>query len=183
MIRAGQHRRSIRLRGYDYTQAGAYFITICSCDRLCVFAEIVAGVIDLTQIEGIVTARWEAIPEHFATAELDAFVVMPNHLHGIVVLGARVAGSEDAAAQGTACRAFLVNRFGPLPPERIATLWQSNCHEHVVRNERSLDHLRAYIAANPARWVEDSLHPDHPGAPIIRSGANCGSKTSRQSGG
>ena len=71
---------------------------------------------------------------------------------------------NDDPIRGTACRALLVDRFGPLPPGRITAFWQSNYHEHVVRNERSLDQLRTYIAANPSRWVQDSLHPDNPDA-------------------
>jgi putative transposase len=224
-----KHRRSIRLRGCDYARAGAYFITICSRDRLCLFAEIVGDVIEVTPIWESVTTCWEAIPEHFGTVELDAFVIMPNHLHGIVVLGTESEehasmASQDVVSQGTAChaptgtglaplpkpvvaarverfgapvagsiptidrsfkaavtkainddpgrtaacRAFLTNRFGLLPQGRIPTLWQSNYHEHIVRNQRSLDHLRTYIAVNPARWVEDSLHPENPITPNIR---------------
>jgi hypothetical protein len=77
------------------------------------------------------------------------------------------AGNDDIV-KSAACRAFLNDRFGPLPPGRISSLWQSNYHEHIVRNESSLDHLRAYIAANPGRWVDDSLHPDNPNAPTFR---------------
>jgi REP element-mobilizing transposase RayT len=97
---------------------------------------------------------------------LDAFVVMPNHLHGIVVLGVGDTTSEAMTNQGTACRALLADRLGPLPPGRIPSVWQSNYHEHVIRSERSLDQLRDYIAANPARWIGDSLHPGTPNVPV-----------------
>jgi len=195
------HRRSIRLCGYDYTKAGAYFITICSRDRACIFADISEDVLRFTVVGEIVASCWHAIPDHFPNGELDAFGIMPNHLHGIVVLGdlladepgtacraptpmvasrerfgAPVVGSiptivrsfkaavtrtvNDDLGRGTACRARLTDRLGPLPPGRIPSLWQSNYHEHVIRDERALDHLRSYIFANPAHWVEDSLHPD-----------------------
>lgn len=229
-------RRSIRLLGYDYTQAGAYFITICSRDRACFFADIQDQVARLTPIGEVVAACWEAIPHHFAAAELDAFVVMPNHLHGIVVLGgglatmhsaanavatvrdaaghqdtacpedtacrvptkggsvpggatgyaaagerfgAPVAGSiptivrsfkgsvtkaiNDDPQLSAACRTFLADRLGPLPPGRMPSPWQPRFHEHIVRNDRALDRLRVYIAANPVRWREDTLHPDRVG--------------------
>jgi REP element-mobilizing transposase RayT len=80
------HRRSIRLREYDYAQAGAYFVTICTHDRLCLFGEIVDGMMKLNQFGEIVSSCWEEIPRYFDNVELDAFVVMPNHVHGIVVI-------------------------------------------------------------------------------------------------
>jgi putative transposase len=204
-----RYHRSIRLRGYDYTRAGAYFITICSRERACLFADIDGheSVVRLSPVGEIVAQCWVAIPDHFPVAELDAFVIMPNHLHGIVVLetaegtacraatawrrhtgsdgeeesrierfGAPVAGSiptivrsfkaavtkaiNDDLSSGTACRAFLTQRIGSLPLGRIPSLWQSNYHEHIIRNEAALDHLRNYVAANPGRWAEDSLHPE-----------------------
>lgn len=148
-----RHRRSIRLRDYNYAQAGAYCITICSGERACIFGDVVEDAVYLTPSGEIVVACWQAIPEHFPAADLDAFVVMPNHLHGIVVLGGRT-------EMGTACRALLASRLGPLPPGRITSLWPTNYYEHVIRNESSLQRQRAYIAGNPVRWSEDSLHPD-----------------------
>ncbi|MBK9124089.1 MAG: hypothetical protein IPM16_13370 [Chloroflexi bacterium] len=81
-----RHRRSIRLQGYDYTQSGAYFVTICTRDRTCLFGEIADGTMTLNPVGEVVQACWDAIPTHFPTVELDAFVVMPNHVHGILVI-------------------------------------------------------------------------------------------------
>lgn len=80
------HRRSIRLKGYDYAEAGAYFVTICTKGRVCLFGEIVNGDMQLNEFGKIVMATWADLPAHYAGVELDAFVVMPNHVHGIVVL-------------------------------------------------------------------------------------------------
>lgn len=215
-------RRSIRLRDYDYTRAGAYFITICSRDRSCIFADVRDGDVRLTPVGEVIGRCWEAILEHFPAVELDAFVIMPNHVHGIIVLGSDennrgaevgtacraptgeratapgrvegrssveqfghpVAGSvptiirsfkgavtraiNDDSGRDTACRVLLAQRLGPMPPEHIPSVWQSNYHEHVIRNERSLERLRVYVAANPVRWEDDSLHPDHPdGARLV----------------
>ena len=80
------HRRSIRLRGYDYSQAGAYFITVCVEDRTCLFRDVVAGQMQMNDAGRMVLAEWDALPGRFPGVELDAFVVMPNHIHGIVVL-------------------------------------------------------------------------------------------------
>src|SRR5574341_1277942 len=81
-----QHRRSIRLKGYDYTQVGAYFVTICTQHRECLFGEVVDGEMQVNVYGRIVQACWDAITIHFPFVALDAFMVMPNHIHGIIVL-------------------------------------------------------------------------------------------------
>ncbi|MEX0269032.1 hypothetical protein AB3R30_07810 [Leptolyngbyaceae cyanobacterium UHCC 1019] len=83
---AKHHRRSIRLKGYDYSSPGAYFITICTHQRDCLFGEIADGTMHLNQLGQIVSASWQRLPHHFLNVELDAFVVMPNHIHGILIL-------------------------------------------------------------------------------------------------
>ena len=80
------HRRSIRLQGYDYAQAGAYFVTVCAYNRECLFGEIMGEEMQVNASGEIVIACWHDIPRHFANVELDAFVVMPNHVHGIIML-------------------------------------------------------------------------------------------------
>ena len=80
------HRRSIRLRSYDYSQAGAYFITLCAQKRECLFGAVVDDVMRLNDVGRIVQNVWDALPDHYSCVELDSFVVMPNHIHGIVVL-------------------------------------------------------------------------------------------------
>ena len=80
------HRRSIRLKGYDYAQAGAYFVTICTQHRACLFGEVVNGQMQLNDAGRFVEQCWLDIPHHFPHVELEAFVVMPNHVHGIIVI-------------------------------------------------------------------------------------------------
>ena len=80
------HRRSIRLKGYDYSQAGAYFITIVAQARACLFGEVVDGEMRLNDAGRMV---WDDLPERFPGLELDAFGVMPNHVHGIIILTGR----------------------------------------------------------------------------------------------
>jgi REP element-mobilizing transposase RayT len=80
------HRHSIRLRGYDYTREGAYYFTICCHQRLCLLGEIKDGVMHLNLVGATVKAVWDSLPRHFPLIELDAFVVMPNHVHGIIVI-------------------------------------------------------------------------------------------------
>lgn len=89
------HRRSIRLKGYDYSQAGAYFITICTYNRNCIFGEIRDGQMHLNEIGRIVETEWLKTSEIRDNVELDAFVVMPNHLHGTIIITGK-AGTDDA---------------------------------------------------------------------------------------
>jgi len=80
------HRRSIRLQGYDYTKIGVYFVTICTFQREALFGDVIDGQMQLNRIGQIITSLWQAIPHHFLNVELDKFVLMPNHLHGIVII-------------------------------------------------------------------------------------------------
>ena len=98
------HRRSIRLKGYDYTQPGAYFVTICTLDRACLFGEIMQGEMWLNDCGRVAEKCWLDIPSHFPHVELDAFVIMPNHIHGILWI------VETPLAMGGA------KNFSPLPP-------------------------------------------------------------------
>jgi putative transposase len=171
---AKHHHRSIRLQGYDYAQAGAYFVTICTQNRECFFGEIVDGEMQLSEIGKVAEECWRAIPNHFSNVALDVFVVMPNHVHGVVMI--------TTVGRGTACRAPTTDRFGhpvanSLPTvirsfksavtRRISTLlnttgisvWQRNYYEHVIRNEEELLSLRRYIVDNPLQWALDRENP------------------------
>ncbi len=102
------HRRSIRLKGYDYSQSGAYFVTICAHDGKLLFGQVVDGDMVLSDWGKIVVEYWQGIPEHFPNVEVDAFVAMPNHVHGIIMLNPAHVGAGsprpdspmDAAATG-----------------------------------------------------------------------------------
>ena len=176
------HRRSIRLKGYDYSQAGAYFITLCTQDRACLFGKVVNGEMRLNDAGRMVLAEWNRLPERFPQVVLDAFVVMPNHVHGILVITdpAPTAGATLGATVGATVGATLVvaptaptvgNIIGAFksrvtveyirgvktsgwPPFR-GRLWQRNYYEHIIRNERALNAIRRYILENPLRWHLD----------------------------
>jgi REP element-mobilizing transposase RayT len=174
------HRRSIRLKGYDYSQAGAYFVTICAQNRECLFGEIVDGEMRLNGQGEIVIACWDNLPCHFPHIELDAFVVMPNHVHGIIVIAYDTGGGRGKAFAnpskccvptkrgspgGSLCA--VVQNFKSISTRKInqqrdargAPVWQRNYYEHIIRDERELDRIREYIAANPAKWDEDTENP------------------------
>jgi putative transposase len=167
------HRRSIRLKGYDYTQAGAYFITIVTKDRACLFGRIVDGEMRLSHVGHIVRACWLAIPDHFPHAMVDEFVVMPNHVHGIIVLnetehvgaphdvprpepeqfGKPVPGSIPTIVRSFKSAATkCINEYRSTPG---APVWQCNYYEHIIRTEESLNCIREYILTNPLRWHLD----------------------------
>jgi creatinine amidohydrolase/Fe(II)-dependent formamide hydrolase-like protein len=92
------HRRSIRLKGYDYSQAGAYFVTVNTHQGEALLGEIVAGEMQLNDWGQIVAHCWNDIPEHFPHADTDEFIIMPNHIHGIVIITDDVMGSDAKAA-------------------------------------------------------------------------------------
>ncbi len=120
-----RRRRSIRLPGYDYSRAGAYFVTICTRGRECLFGDVVDDRMCLTDAGRIVQETWERLPEHYPHVELDSFVVMPNHVHGIIVIRGVGAGFKPApttpgattnndAGAGPATRPAATPRHGPL---------------------------------------------------------------------
>ena len=161
-----RHRRSIRLETYDYAQAGAYFVTIVTQDRACLFGQASDGAVDLSEAGQMVAAAWVALPTRFPTIDLDEFVVMPNHLHGIIVLSAP-SPSGRSPTLGAVVGAFksIVTveygrgvRSGRWPPFR-GRLWQRNYYEHVIRGEAGLDRIRRYIDENPIRWELDAENP------------------------
>jgi putative transposase len=94
------HRRSIRYRGYNYTSAGAYFVTVCVEDRACAFGEVVGCEARLTDVGYVVAVTWETLPERFPTIDIDSFVVVPNHVHGIVFVGARFIAPIAPSSEG-----------------------------------------------------------------------------------
>jgi putative transposase len=171
----GQHglrnRRSIRLRGYDYAQNGAYFVTICVAQRLCLLGDITAGVMRCSAIGAVVKSAWNDLPNHMPGLILDAWVVMPNHLHGIVILPneplTQTLGQTNPSGPKSGSLGAVVGGFKSAVSRQasasnlslVRPLWQRNYYERIVRNDRELDAARKYIESNPARWADD---PDHP---------------------
>ena len=186
MVGEAKRRRSIRLRGYDYSQPGAYFVTICTKNRALQFGEIRDGSMILNEHGAIVDEIWKEIPEHFPNVTLDEFIVMPDHIHGILLLG------EYLDCKGTACRASTVEgchastvegfgkpikgslptiirsfksattrRINILRKKEGISIWQRNYYEHIIRNNDSLNRIRRYIHENPSQWSNDSENPNH----------------------
>ena len=154
-------RRSIRLTEYDYSQAGAYFITICTYN----------GVLFLQseRVQAVVRSSWHDLPARFPTIALDEFTVMPNHIHGIMFLkgAASSAGTLRGAAGSAPTLGGVVRAFksiSAIGANRILDrsgqpFWQRNYYEHIIRDEDELYALREYIRDNPLNWQAD---PDNP---------------------
>jgi putative transposase len=168
------NRRSVRLKHFDYRSSMAYFVTICTRDKQCIFGEIIDGTMTKNSLGEIVEAEWLRTGELRPYVELDAAVVMPNHFHGIVMLiganegTARHAPTERAFAQSVSqSLATVVGSFKSAVSKRInklrgtpgAVVWQRNFYEHVVRNEHDLQQVREYIVSNPAKWALDRENP------------------------
>ena len=186
------NRRSIRLKDYDYSRAGAYFVTVCAWQRECLFGEIVDGEMRLNEYGNIVKACWDDLPNHYPHTVLDAFVIMPNHVHGIITIvddardvnanigigaGSVGAGLKPAPTKTVNKRhglSEIVRAFKTFSSRRInetrdnpgCPVWQRNFYEHVIRNEEELSGVRQYIIDNPLKWELDEENPVNAKKPL-----------------
>ena len=160
-----KHRRSIRVQGYDYSQAGMYFVTLCTRNRECLFGEIVDETMRLNPVGQIVTDSWTWLAQRYEHVELDEWVVMPNHLHGIVVINDHCKGGSRTAPTKPIGR--LIGAYKTVSTRQANTfwqtpgmlLWQRNYWERIVRDAAELLCIQEYICNNPAQWAQDKLHP------------------------
>jgi REP element-mobilizing transposase RayT len=171
------HRRSIRVAGYDYGAAGAYFVTVCVSRRRCAFGRIESGVMRLHPYGQIVAEQWEHSATLRAEIALDEWIVMPNHFHAIVWFiappsldAAPIKPSEAALRGPSRVLGALINGFkGAVTREVNAhragcglapvAVWQRNYHERIIRDERELQEKRRYIIENPLHWENDEENP------------------------
>lgn len=171
-------RRSIRLIKYDYSQAGGYFITICTHNCKNIFGKVVDGVMISNEYGNIVESEWIKTAKIRRNVLLDEYVIMPNHMHVIIMI------IDDG--RGTLQRAPTVEQFGKPVSNSIPTIirlfkstttkqvnqirntptfpvWQRNYYEHVIRNEEKLYKIRQYIQNNPLSWHLDRENPERVG--------------------
>ena len=180
------HRRSIRLPEWDYRTASAYFVTLCTYQKECLFSDPV--------IRRVVETMWKQVPIHFPHVALDEWVVMPNHVHGILFIAddasrgealpaneplastcaiaetsemGKPAGECLAPALQSGSLGAVVGNFKSVTSRRVnrmrhtpgVTIWQRNYYERVIRNDRELNAIRQYIMDNPANWEQDTENP------------------------
>ncbi len=152
---------SRRLEHYDYAQAGAYFITIATSYHVQWLGRIDGEHMRPGPAGEIVQEIWTSVPARFPGVELDAFIVMPNHLHGIILLPDRQADDPDRIHLGRIVRAFKGASTRAIRHTGLADFaWQADDYEHVIRNDADLNRIREYILTNPLRWALDRANPD-----------------------
>jgi len=183
------HRQSIRLKSHDYSKAGSYFITVCTQGRECLFGKVKNSVIELNPAGKMIQEIWKGLPQFHSDFTMDEFVVMPYHIHGIIVLtedvgaGLRAYPPPRATQQNqkigqprrvapTITLPDVIHHFKSYTTARYrdqvenegwppfpGRLWQRNYYEHVIRNKNSLNKIREYIINNPMRWQFDRDNP------------------------
>ncbi len=159
------HRRSIRLRDHDYSSGGYYFVTICTHRREQLFGHIDNNDMVLNGYGEIVLRTWNDLPKHYQNAQLDEFIIMPNHIHGIVILiddgvGAGLKPAPTGKRHGLpeiirGLKTFSARRINEVRDMAGSPVWQRNYHEHIIRNDADLNRIREYIRNNPYNWKDD----------------------------
>jgi len=166
-------RRSIRLKGYDYSQPGAYFVTICSQNKKRIFGDVLDGEMILNEYGCIVKNEWTRTTNVRDNVKLDMFVVMPNHFHGIISVindGRGVlqyapttsvfrSPSQTIGAIVRGFKSAVTKRLNGMQGVAGRPVWQRNYYEHVIRNEDELNRIREYIINNPLQWQFDRENP------------------------
>ncbi|HEY1235391.1 MAG TPA: transposase [Candidatus Binatia bacterium] len=166
------HRRSLRLREYNYSRPGAYFVTICTQDRKCLFGSVVNGEMKPNDSARSAQSIWYDLPLRFPQVRLDQFVIMPNHIHAVIFVGAQFIAPTGfsntvqtgainlAPALGEIVRTYKAISSRTIRRTDCAQFkWQRNYYEHIIRDENSLHRIRQYIVDNPIRWDVDGENP------------------------
>ena len=164
------NRKSVRLTDYDYSGPGAYFVTICTNNRRCILGTVEAGLVKLNKLGQMVELRWKKIPEHHPRVQLDQYIIMPNHLHGLLFFLQRNEGAAGCAPTSVlggnpklgslsnvirSFKASVSRNAGETGCCLRGHLWQRSFYEHVIRNETDMKQVREYIVTNPLRWSVD----------------------------
>jgi len=163
---------SARLANWDYAAGGWYFVTICTANRMPVFGQIVAGHVQLSKVGAIAEAELQALPEHYKNVSIDEHIVMPNHVHAIVMIDGEHCFSPVVGMQHSHTNPGFTS---PMPgslsaiirsykagvtrrcrqEELLGIVWQSRFHDHILRGDKVIGAVREYIRNNPANWEQD----------------------------
>jgi len=162
-------RKNIRLSSYDYSLPGAYFVTICTHNRQCLFGTIKNDIMSLNPYGEIVQECWKDTPQHYSGISNDIFVIMPNHIHGIIIIHEtkdRSGSKPDPTKRYPlseivrAFKAYSSRRINERRNSRGVSIWQRSYYEHVIRSEKEHHEIGEYIIYNPAKWAMDSENPN-----------------------
>jgi REP element-mobilizing transposase RayT len=171
---------SARLQGYDYSKNGAYFITICTKNRICLFGEITVVETGLRPVSTdqtdqtiqndilipemilsdagkIISYCWFDLPNHYCNIILDAFIIMPNHIHGIIIIQNQNGRNQKHGISEfiRAFKSFSSRRINEIQKTANPGIWQPRFHDHIIRSEGELNHIRLYIKNNIVNWLYD----------------------------
>jgi len=161
-----KRRKNIRVKGFDYSQPGGYFVTVCTAQKRCCLSMIRDASVQLLSIGKILEEVWNGIPEAFPAVKLDMHVTMPNHFHAILLL------EPDASTEDTGrppvtlgkvvgyLKMQTVKRARAQLAQPSLILWQQNYYEHIIRDDEDLMRIHQYIYDNPAKWHEDEYYAD-----------------------
>ncbi|TVM04308.1 MAG: transposase [Candidatus Brocadia sp. WS118] len=170
------HRRSIRLKEYDYSKAVAYFITICTHNKECILGDVIHGEMRSNEYGMIVENEWVKTAEIRSNIIIDKYIVMPNHVHGIIIIQDngrdtvhRVPTFEQFGRPTSNSISTIIRSFKAVTKKRIneirksygKAVWQSRFYEHIIRNEKNLNQIREYIINNPLQWELDRENPNN----------------------
>ena len=168
--------KSVRWQGYDYSQEGFYFVTICTKDRELFFGDVVNGEMRFSEIGRMANKCWRKIIQRYKNVKLDEYIVMSNHVHGILNISA---GTRHVETRRGASLQEYKNKFGPLQKNSLSSIinhykgdvrkycnrnkydfmWQERFYDRVIRNEEELNRIRQYIIDNPLKWEMDRNNP------------------------
>jgi len=182
-----KNRQSIRLKNYDYSQSGFYYVTICNQNRKCLFGDVVNGKMILNEFGKIIKSVWQSLPKRFPIV-LDVFQIMPNHIHMIIhIVGAGSSrpikgSSRPITGSSRPTLGQIIGYFkyqstkqinniwldnptngldNPTPTGKIQKIFQRNYYEHIIRTETNLNKIRQYIKTNPKIWDRDQNNPKY----------------------
>ena len=163
------HRRSIRLKGYDYSLPGAYFITLCTQNREKFFGYIEDGILHLNDAGMMVQKWYEELSHKFANVACDEMVVMPNHFHCIWHISTQEEGTNIPTVvqwfKTMTTNEYIRGVKGKGWQPFNKRLWQRDYYEHIIRSPKAYEHIRNYIQTNPERWESDQLREN--GSPLV----------------
>jgi len=160
-------RKNIRLKYYNYAENGYYFVTICTKNKECCFGEITSGKMLLSDYGKNAYNEIVSLKNHYQNIEIDKFVIMPNHIHCIIIVGtehetsdaATDAGRNTGAASGAPTVGNIVRGYKSGVSRKCGfSVWQRGYYEHIIRNEKDYQEIYGYIENNPAKWCDDNYY-------------------------
>ena len=155
-------RRSVRLRGFNYSSNNLYFVTICTQDRKSILGKVVGDQAFLSPYGRIADTQWSKLTVRFRMIKLDEYAIMPNHIHGIIGIRATVKVAPTLGQIIGAYKSRVIHeclKMAKTKDNFMGKFWQRNYYEHIIRDEDDLNRIRKYIHNNPSNWTKDKLFP------------------------